>query len=530
MRDRPASAWAPLRHALFRALWVAAVASNVGTWMQEVGQAWLMTTLEPSPLMVALLQTVESVPMFLLALPAGALADVIDRRRLLLGTQGWMAVAAASLGVLTLLGLVTPWSLLVFVFALGLGAALNMPAWQAVIPELVPRDELPAAVALNSVGFNVARAVGPALGGLVVAAVGSGVAFLLNAVSFLGVLLVLYSWRRRQHESLLPTERVLGAVRAGLRYVRHAPPLQTVLVRTSVFMVCASALWALLPVVARTHLEVGSVGYGLLLGCLGGGAVAGALVLPRVRRKLSTDGVIAAATIVFAVATVALAVVPVPVLLGVALLAGGSAWMAVMASFTVAAQVSAPGWVRARALAVYFLAFQGGMAGGSALWGAVAQHAGLSVALWAAAAGLIAGLVVMLRFPLTWESVDLTPSQHWRDPVVVTNPDPDQGPVLVTVEYRIDPRRGAEFAEAMEAVGRARKRDGAITWGIFHDVADPGRYLETFVVESWAEHLRQHERVTMADQLLEERARAFHLGDGPLVVSHFIAGAPQSPP
>ena len=296
-----ASAWVPLRRALFRALWIAAVASNVGTWIQDVSATWLMTSLASSPLMVALVQTASTLPIFLLALPAGALADIVDRRRLLLVTQSWMLLAAAALGVLTIAGATTPWGLLVLTFILGLGAAMNAPAWQAIIPELVPHVELPAAVALNSVGFNLARAVGPALGGLVVGAIGSGAAFLLNAASFLCVVGVLYGWRRAPRTSVLPAERVLGAIRAGVRYVRYAPALRAVFVRVAAVVVSASALWALLPVIARRELGLSSAGYGLLLGCFGAGAVAGATLLPAARRSLGVGRMIVTATVVLAV-------------------------------------------------------------------------------------------------------------------------------------------------------------------------------------------------------------------------------------
>src|SRR2546423_5830569 len=283
---RQPSAWSPLSQSLFRALWLAAVASNIGTWMHNVGADWLMTSLAPSPLMVGLMQTAENAPLFLLALPAGAMADIVDRRRLLLFTQGWMLVSAVALGLLTLFGLTTPWVLLLLIFSLGLGAALNAPAWQAIMPELVPRSELAAAVSLNSVAFNIARAVGPALGGFVVAAVGSWAVFLLNSLSFLGVLFVLYRWQREPEESISPTERVVGAMRAGVRYVRHDPDLRAVLVRTGVFVSCASALWAMLPLVARQQLGLGALGYGVLLGGLGAGAILAAFILPTVPRRI----------------------------------------------------------------------------------------------------------------------------------------------------------------------------------------------------------------------------------------------------
>src|SRR5581483_10935245 len=309
MPDAPSSsALSPLRQPLFRAVWLAAVVSNVGTWMHDTSAAWLMTSLSPSPLMVALMQTAMSLPFFLLALPAGALADVVDRRRVLLGTQGWMLAAAAALGVLALSGRTTPWSLLGLTFALGLGAAMNAPAWQAITPELVPREDLAPAVALNGVAVNVARAVGPALGGLLVAAIGPGGVFLLNAASFVGVIAVLAAWRRPAPDGGLPAERVVGAILAGVRYVRHAAPVRTVLVRTAAFVLSASGIWALLPLVARRRLGLGAVGYGLLLGCLGAGAIVGAAVLPRLRRRLGVERLLVGATLLFAGASATLGV------------------------------------------------------------------------------------------------------------------------------------------------------------------------------------------------------------------------------
>ena len=368
--------------------------------MQSVGAAWLMTSLTPSPLLVALMQTATSLPIFLLGLPAGALADVVDRRKLLLVTEAWMLLVALALGVLTLAGLMSAWILLALTFLLGLGAALDAPAWQAIIPELVERQELPAAVALNATGFNVARAVGPALGGLVVAAAGPAAVFLLNAASFLGVLVAIYRWRRAQVPSDAPPEDMLGATAAGLRYVRHAPALQAVLVRIGVFILGASALWALLPVVARHELGLDATGYGIILGSLGLGAVGGALLLPRLRRALPVDRLTAAATLVFAGATLALAYLRFVPLLVVCMMAGGMAWLAMMSSLTVAAQTASPAWVRARALGIYLLVFQGLMAVGSFGWGVLAEQFGNGTALSVAALALVGGLAATWRWPL----------------------------------------------------------------------------------------------------------------------------------
>jgi MFS family permease len=524
MTEREPSTWGPLRLPLFRALWLAAVASNVGTWMHNVGGEWLMTTLAPTPLVVALMQTAETAPTFLLALPAGALADIVDRRRLLLFSQAWMLVAAVALAASTLAGVVTPAVLLLLTFALGLGAAMNAPAWQAIVPELVPRGELAAAVSLNSVAFNIARAVGPALGGLVVAALGSWAVFLLNSFSFVGVILVLYRWRRERVASVSPTERVAGAMRAGLRYARHAPELKSVLVRTGVFALCASALWAMMPLVARTELRLGAFQYGVLLGCLGAGAVAGVFALAWARRNVSTNLLVVAGTVVFAGATAALGYLTSYALLCAALLAGGVAWMTTMSSLNISVQTVVPEWVRARALALYLLVFFGSLAAGAATWGMVAERAGLAATLFAAAGAMLAGLVAAPFFPLRGgEGLDLNPSLHWSEPTFVQEPHPERGPVLVTVEYFIDPARAGEFARAMQDVKRILRRDGATRWGLFADTARPGRYLETFLVESWAEHMRQHARVTNEDRAAQDRARSFHVADAPPAVTHLVA-------
>jgi MFS family permease len=517
------SAWSPLRREVFRALWMAAIVSNVGTWMQNVGGVWLMTSLTQSPVMVALMQTATSLPVFLVVLPAGALADIVDRRRILLFTQTWMCLAAAGLSALTLEGATTPWALLGFTFALGLGSAMNMPVWQAVIPELVPRTELLGAVALNSVAFNIARAIGPALGGIIVAIAGPAAVFLLNAVSFVGVIAVVYRWDRSAREKSLPAEHVIPAIRAGTRYALHAPELRAVLVRCLAFILCSSALWALMPVVARHDLGLGSRGFGALFGCVGVGALLGAAILPKMRRSASPDGLVQGGTVGLALVILGLAFVRNVGVLYAVMVVGGVTWMATMANLTVAAQTSAPSWVRARALGFYTLAFQGGMAVASVVWGAVAEYSGSSFALTCAAIGLAVGLAARAKWPLqSGADLDLRPSLHWPEPIVTTEPDPEQGPVLVTVEYHVDAASANEFVNALHALGRIRQRDGARRWGLFRDLAEPSRYIETFIIESWAEHLRQHTRVTVADRAVEDRVRALCMEDNPTVVSHFI--------
>ena len=514
--------WEPFRRPTFRALWIAAVVSNVGTWMHDTAAGWTMTTLAPSPIMVSLMQTATSLPFFVLALPAGALADIVDRRILLLCTQAWMFAAAAALGGLALAHAMTPATLLGLTFALGTGAAMNAPAWQATTPELVPRAELPAAVALGGISVNVARAVGPALGGALVAAGGPAAVFLLNAASFLGTLIALAAWRRERVPGSLPPERVLGAVRTGARYVRHASALHAVLARSAAFILPAAAVWALLPLVARHQLGLDAAGYGIVLGGLGVGAIAGAFALPRLRAWLGLERLLAVAALLFAFASAGLGLASRLEIGLAATLLGGVGWMATMSTISVAAQESVPGWVRARALAVSLLVIQGGLAFGALFWGVVATHVGIRSALLLAGAALGASALVAQRFRLqSSETLDLSPSAHWETPVVRGDIDPDQGPVLVVVEYRVDPANAAAFTEAMDELERTRRRDGAIRWGLFQDVAEPARWVETFVVESWLEHLRQHERVTMSDRVLQERI--YGLVDGEPHISHLIA-------
>jgi len=402
----PAAAWAPLQEPLFRSLWIAAVISYTGTWMQNVGAGWLMTQLTTSPLMVGLVQAAGAIPVFVVVLPAGALADMIDRRRLLLFTQSWMVVAAAVLGVLTRLGAVNPWVLLLFTLLMGVGAVMNDPAWQAITPEVISPERHAAAVALNSAGFNVARAAGPALGGMVVAAAGAGWSFLLNAASFFGVILFLCNWKRAPHRAL-PVRNMRDAIAEGFRYVQGAPQVKSVLVRTGAFSIGASSLLALLPVVCQPH---GAKGYGFLLTCFGLGALSGAAILPRLRLEYSVDGLVAGATILFATMTFAAGQVHIFEWLCLVLFTAGAAWIGILACFNVVAQTMCPSWMRARALSMYLLVLQGGMAIGSAFWGAVASRQGVPEALAWSALALVLGLSTIRRHRLTTTELEMAPA------------------------------------------------------------------------------------------------------------------------
>lgn len=509
---------------MFRGLWIANVVSAVGVWIHQVAAAWLMTDLAPTPVMVALVQAAGGLAMFLFVMPAGVLADVLDRRRVLIAAQVWLILTAGTLGALTLAGRMTPLALLAFTFLMGVGGALTQPAWRAVLPEVVSREDLPGAIVLEGLGVNAARAVGPALGGALVALAGAGAAFLLNAFTYLGIFAVVLRWRRAHEPSDLPAERFAGAMRSGLRYVRHTPQMASVLVRMGLFILAASALWALLPLVARAELGFSAAGYGMILSAFGAGAVGGALTIGELRRRLSFDLIAAVATILFGLCLVGFGVTRATLpLLGLAFVAG-AAWLHLLTTYNTAAQTVLPGWVRARGMSVYVLVFFAGTTVGSAVWGAVADRIGLGPALVVAGASVVAGLAARLRFRIKdTAGLNLAPTRHWPAPMLAEGVEPDEGPVLVSVEYPVDPARLGAFEEAMADLRRRRRRSGAYYWELFVDSADPHRHIEVFMVDSWAEHMRQHDRVTELDRAAEERARACLREGETTRVQHFLA-------
>jgi len=520
------SAWSPLKLPLFRALWLAALASNIGTWMHDVGAGWLMTSLSPTPVMVALVQTATALPIFLLAMPAGALADILDRRRFLLVTQLGMAVVAGTLGILTLSGVTTAWTLVALTFVLGIGSAMMAPAWAAVTPEIVPREELRPAVALNSMGVNVARAIGPAVAGLIISALGTGAVFVINALSFVGVVAVLYRWRRRANPTQLPAERFISALRTGARFARNAPALQAAAIRGCGFFVFASALWSLLPLVARQLVGGGPETFGILVASIGAGAVAGALLLPRVRELCSPDGLIAGATVLYAAATLTLAHLTQLPVLSLAMMVTGAAWLSVVSTLQVAAQMALPDWVRSRGLAVFMTAFMGSMTLGSLFWGKLADEVGMQTSLTIAAIAAVVVIALTKRWRITGiESADLRPSMHWPTPITHDSVTHDRGPVMVTIRYRVPAANAARFLERVRNLGRSRRRDGAFAWHILQDSEEAESYLESFMVESWLEHLRQHERVTDADRSLQEDIQSLLVPGSRPEVAHYISPA-----
>jgi MFS family permease len=524
------SSLSPFRYSTFSMLWTATVVSNIGTWMQNAAAGWLMTGLNPDPLIVSLVQVATALPMFLFGLPAGALADILDRRHLLIAVQIALTGLIASLALLVQVHLVTPLILLIFTFLIGVGAALIAPAWQAIVPQLVPREELLPAVALNSVGINISRAVGPALAGVIIGVAGLATPFWLNALSNVGVIAALIWWRPPAHASKhLPVERFGSAIIIGLRHARANPHLRATLLRAAGFFIFASSYWALLPLVARSQVAGSPELYGILLGAIGAGAVAGAFGLPVLKKMVGADWLVTAGTVGTAVALVLFGIAREPVIALIASVVAGLSWIAVLATVNVSAQTALPSWVRGRGLAVFATIQFGAMSFGSAIWGQVATVTGLPGAHYIAAAGLLVAIPILWRWKLqTGAGLDLTPSMHWPTPVLTQDVEADQGPVLVTVEYRVTSEHREAFLRLLSALAGQRRRDGAYGWGVFEDTAERGRFVESFYLISWLEHLRQHERVTNADRVLQEQVHRL-VYEAPKV-THLVSADPNSEP
>ncbi|HEY4449487.1 MAG TPA: MFS transporter [Steroidobacteraceae bacterium] len=524
----PLPAWGAMRYPVFRWLWLATVVSNIGSWMYNAASGWLMTSLDPSPLIVSLVQVANSLPLFLFALPAGALADMVDKRRLILALEILTTLMSAAFALLISMHVVDPSLLLLFAFVLGTLAALEAPAWQAIVTLLVPPPALPSAIAINSLGINISRVIGPAITGAIILGLGIAAPFWLDAFSNAGVIAVLLLWRPQRPKTLrgLPSERLTGAIRAGVRYARYNRDLRATLVRAIGFFLFASAYWALLPLVARSQLHGGPGLYGTLLAAIGAGAIGGALLLPRARARLGPDGVVMLGEAGTAAALVLFGLAQQPWVALTACLLAGVSWISVLATLNVSAQTVLPDWVRGRGLAAYVTVFFGTMTVGSALWGFVAEHLGLASAHYLAGAAALLALWVTRRWRLqSGPAADLTPSMHWPEPVLAAGTQDDAGPVLVTVEYHVAAEHREAFLAAIVPVARERRRDGAYDWHIFHDSAHPERMLETFLIDSWLEHLRQHQRVTRADHALEERLQRY--ARGPTRVTHYIAARPH---
>jgi MFS family permease len=515
------SPWAPLAHRAFRWLWFGMFLSYFGTWMQTVGAQWLLVDAPNAATLVSLVQAANTLPVMLLALPGGVLADSFDRRWLLFTVQAYFFCVGTSLTVLTAIGFMPPALLLALTFALAIGAAVQLPTWQSTIPELVPRSQLRAATRLEAVSINVARSAGPALAGLVIAGFGVAAVFALNALSVVFLAVAMLLWRRRPG-SEGQRERFVPALRAGGRYVSHSPVVRRLLLRAMLFVAPGMALWALLPLIANRALGLGAAGFGALFGALGVGAILAVLILGRLRGRLSTNGLLTPAAVIYSAALVIIVLVPNFLAALVTLIFAGLAWTAVISTLNAELQVFLPVWVRARGLAIYMITFTGSMTIGSLIWGLTAQGVGLRLTFFIAAAVMLAGVVAGLfwRVPEIGH-LDREPAIYWPEPRLAFDPEPDGGPVLVTVEYTVAADREHEFLQAMDHLRQSRRRTGATRWELYRDGDRPSRFVELFSVPSWQEHLRQHGgRLTGTDQDIEEAALTF--SDPPPRAEHLL--------
>lgn len=514
--------FAPLAQPTFAVLWVATILGNVGSFMRDVASAWLATDLSSSPAAVATIQAAATLPVFLLAIPAGVLSDILDRRRFLIVIQIGLAGVSGTLAVLAWQQGLTIEILIGLAFLGGIGAAMMGPTWQSIVPELVPANTLRQAVALNALGVNIARAIGPATGGLLLAAFGASVTYGVDLVSYLFVIAALVWWKRPAQAADPLREHFFSAFRAGLRFTRAHSKLHVVLARAAVHFAFGSSVWALLPLVARQLLHGGAGLYGVLLGAVGAGAIVGALTMPRLQKRLDADGLVLLSAIVTAIVMAALSIAP-PVWLALPLLLLlGAAWITALTTLGGAAQAILPNWVRGRALAVYQMVFNGALAGGSLLWGFVAQAMGTPHALLIAAAGLVIAALLLNRLRLPRGEEDLGPAGHWPEPEMAAEIAHDRGPVMILIEYCIPAANRDAFLRAVHKLSEERLRDGAFNWGVMEDPANPELLTEWFLVESWAEHLRQHRRVTNADADLQRDVARYHVATEPPRVRHLL--------
>jgi MFS family permease len=525
-----ASTWSPLKIAAFRAMWIAVLVSNVGTWMQTVGAQWLLVHLPHAALLVSLVQVADMLPDVALAFVGGVLADTMDRRKLLIGTQAFLAVTAIALTVLTVAGQMPAVLLLTFTFILGFSSVISNPAYQSLVPELVPRNQIRSASALSSLSINIARVVGPAIAGLLIARAGVAGVFALNAISYIVFGLVVLAWRPPAGNGRSRPEPFLSALRAGGRYVRYSLTVRRVLVRATLFLFPASALWALLPLVATERLHQGSSGYGVLLASLGVGAVIGAFTLPKLRARWSINGLTVIASAVYAVALVGVIAVT-NLLFAIPLLVlAGIAWVVILSEVNANLQLFLPGWVRARGLSVYQMVLFGSQGAGALLWGLFAEPFGLVATFVVAALVLVAGAATIRVLPFRDTSgMDLRLVTPWPEPHLAVDPEETEGPVVVSTTYTVSPENETEFLKVMAKLRRARLRTGASRWGLYRDGEAPRRFIELFLVPSWEEHMRQHqERLTGRDHAHHEAAASF--SHPPPKTEHLLGVEVTEPP
>ena len=522
------AALAPLQVPVFRMLWFTWVTANACLWMNDVAAAWMMTSLTTKPIWVALVATASTLPVFLLGLPSGALADILDRKRFFLLTQVWVALVAIALSVTVFAGFITPALLLSLTFANGIGLALRWPVYAAIVPELVPRDKLPAALALNGIAMNASRIVGPLIAGALIASFGSAYVFMLNAVLSLMAAIAISRWNREVQPPPLGPEKLLGAIRVGLQFAGQSSHLKGVLVLISLFFFHSTALLALLPLVARGLPGGGAGTYTALLAAMGSGAIAAALYMPRLRQVWSRDGLVARSATLQSVAMLVVAFAPNAWVAVPAMVALGVAWITTANALSVSLQMGLPDWVRARCMSMYQMAIMGASALGAATWGQVATHSTVKTSVcMGAASGLVTMLLAIWRMKDLRVEEDQTPSDQFRRPVTVLAPQ--SGQVLTSIEYLIDPARSSEFRALMQQSRSSRLRHGALHWELLRDLSTPGRFVEQITDASWTEHLRRFERVTASDAALRDRKLAFHIGEHPVVITRAVIESTERP-
>lgn len=500
--------------------------SNIGTWMSSVGSAWLMTSLSPSPMMIALVQTATTLPIFLFALPAGALADIFNRRQILIVINLIMLIAAILFALMVWRDSIDGSLLLLFTFIMGLGAAFSAPAWQAVVPQMVPKEDLAEAIALNGISINISRAIGPVLAGVLMAIYGTSSPFIANAFSFLVILVALFWWRyvNTTTQSRLPTEQLFSGMIAGVRYAANNSSLKKTMWHVAGFMFFANAFWGLLPLVSKVNLNGDSAFFGYLMGGVGIGAVLAAFLLPRIKAHFSPNQMVTIGTVGTALVTAYFSVAQSPVIAVLSCLIYGVSWILVLSSLNVSAQQSLPNWVKARGLAVFMLVFYGSMSLGAAFWGWIASEFTLDVTFIIASLGAFLFAAISHSKELhKAQSDDHMPSNHWPEPVIQTDLSHDRGPVIIQIEYRIAAHNQKAFLDAILLLRPLRQQHGAFNWGVYEQTDMPGVFIEHFKEHSWLEHLRHHERVTGSDKEFQDRVLALHIGSEKPKVTHLIS-------
>jgi len=528
MTDKNPSSSA-LSEPLFRTIWIAAVFSQIGVWVQDIGANWVMTELTKSPLTISMLQVALALPTFIVALPAGVLTDLLSKRKILLITSLWMLIIAIVLSILTHFSLLNEWIILGLIFLYGLGNSFYNPAWQATVPDIVSEKNLISAIALNSASINIARAVGPAIGGLLISLTGPAATMIFNALSFVGLMYIIFRWKEEKHESNLPKEHFFEALKVGVRFVSNSTDFKIVLLRTGVFLFFGSALWALLPYVLRAKLGYGSHEFGISMGVIGAGALLTSFSLIKLRSTLGVEKALALGKILMSLSLLGLALITNLQYMLVNLFFAGAGWITVISGLHTSSITVLPKWIRGRALSLYNLVFFGSMALGSFLWGFLAEKISSDQTLILASGGMFLSILLGFKYVLPLGTKDLDPSKHWHDPHDNFSFSEDiKGKVKIEIHYEVKEENHKEFLKLIFQMKPIRRSQGGFNWDIFQHGESTNNFIEVFHIESWEQHLHQHHRFTKDDRLLEEKIHKLHIGEDRPKVSHYISGQYRS--